>query len=68
MRQVSPGAAQSQSMGIASLIRISYRKAVGNFAMLERRLISFHMEFVMLNFSFEFHTVLWDFDEQFFLC
>ena len=35
--------------------------------MMVRRLISAHMDFVILNFSFEFHTILWAFDEQKFL-
>ena len=32
-----------------------------------RRLILARIEFVMLNFSFEFHTVLWVFNKQKFL-
>ena len=32
--------------------------------MLERSFISARMDLVMLNFSFEFHTVLWDFDKK----
>ena len=32
--------------------------------MMVRRLISSCMDFLMLNFSFEFHTVLWDFDKK----
>ena len=42
-------------------------KDVDIFAMLERRFISFPMDLVMLNFSLEFHTILWAFDKQHFL-
>ena len=35
--------------------------------MLLRRLILALMDFVMLNLSFEFHTILWVFDKQKFL-
>ena len=35
-----------------------------NIAMLDRRLMLAHMDFVMLNLSFEFCTVMRDFDEQ----
>ena len=53
-----PGTMQLQSMGITYLIGISYRKAVGNIDMQEKRLISARMDFVMLNFSFDFYTFL----------
>ena len=43
---------------------ISNWKAVRDVAMLERRLISVNIYFVMLNLSFESHTVLWALDEQ----
>ena len=39
-------------------------KAVGDDAMLERRFNSARMDLVILNFSFEFHTVLWFFDKK----
>ena len=32
--------------------------------MLERRLILDRIDFVMLNFSFEFYTALWAFDKK----
>ena len=37
---------------------------MGDAAMLERRLLSARIDFVMLNFSFEFHAVLWYFDKR----
>ena len=49
------------------LILIFQRKAVDNVFMLVRRLISARMDFVILNFSFELDTVLWDLDRQKFL-
>ena len=63
MRYISPETMQSQSVGIVHLIRISRRKAMSEFVMLERRFVSSHMDLVMLNFSFEFHTFLWTFDK-----
>ena len=40
---------------------------MGNIDMQEKRLISARMDFVMLNLSFEFHTVFWDFYKQSFM-
>ena len=37
---------------------------MGNIAMLEKRFTSSHIDFAMLNLSFEFHTILWAFDKQ----
>ena len=62
-RHASPDTVQSQSTGITCLIGISHRKEVGDVAILERRFISSRMDLGMLNFSFEFHTVLWTFDK-----
>ena len=56
--QVSSGTAQLQSIVITFLIGISHRKAASHIAMLEMRLILAHMNFVMVSFSFEFHSVL----------
>ena len=42
-------------------------KAVCDISMTERRFISAHMDFVILNFSFDFYTILWDFDKKKFL-
>ena len=50
------------------MIGISHQKDVGYIAMLGRRLISAYMDFVTLNFSFDFYTVLWAFDKQKFSC
>ena len=66
VRHVHPGTVPSHSVGITFLIGISHRKSVGYFAILEIRFVSSRMHLVMLNFSFEFHTVLWGFDKQFF--
>ena len=38
-----------------------------DISMMDRRFNSAHMDLVMLNFSFEFHSVLRDFDKQKFL-
>ena len=46
---------------------VSHRKAAGDVAMLERRVFSPRMNFAMLNFYFELHTVLWAFDKEIFL-
>ena len=59
--QASPGTVWLQCVGLMFLIGISYRKAVDNVSMLERRLILIRIDFVMLNLSFKFHDVLWDF-------
>ena len=64
---MSPLTAQSKSVGTTCLIGLSYRKDVGNVSMLERRFVSAHMDLVMLNFSFEFHTILWAFEKKKFL-
>ena len=64
MRHASPGTVQLYSIRIAFLIRISHRKAVGDISMLESRVISSRMDLAISNFSFEFHTFLWDFDKQ----
>ena len=37
---------------------------MGDVAMMERRFISAHMDLVMLNVSFDFYTILWDFYKQ----
>ena len=68
VKHTSPVTVQSQSAGIIFMIGISYRKAVGDVAMLERRFISARIVLVTLNFSFDFHTVLWDFLSKSFLC
>ena len=47
--------AQYQSAEIAYLIRISYRKAVDDVSILERKLISVQMYYLMLNFSLDTH-------------
>ena len=64
VRNVSPGTVKLQSAEIIFMIGISYRKYAGDATMLERRIIYAHMDFVTLNFSFEFHTLLWAFDKQ----
>ena len=46
------------------MIGISHRKTVCDVSIIERRFISVHMDLEILNFSFEFHTVLWAFDNQ----
>ena len=38
---------------------------MGDFSILEMRFVSARMELVMLNISFEFHTVLWALDKHF---
>ena len=63
VRHASPGTVQLYNVGSTCLIRISNLKSLGDFSMLERRLVSSHMDLVMLNFSFEFHIILWDFDK-----
>ena len=68
MKHTSPVTAQSQSICIIFMFGISYRNTVGDDAMLERRFISARMDLVTLNFSFEFHTVLWAFDKKNCLC
>ena len=40
---------------------------MGDVSMLKRRFVCARMDLVMLNFSFEFNTFLWDFDNQKFL-
>ena len=49
------------------MIMISYRKSVGGLDMLDRRLSSSLIGFVMMSFSLDFHTVLRDLDRQKFL-
>ena len=49
---------------MTGLIGISQRKAVKDVAILARRLILARADFVMLNFSFEFHTISWEFDKK----
>ena len=61
VRHMSVGTMQSQSVGIACLIGVCRRKAVGDVAMLEKRFMSDLMDLAMLNFSFKFHTILWAF-------
>ena len=63
MIHVSPGTVKSYSVGITCLIGVSHRKAVGNVVMLERRVVSSHMDLAMLNFSCEFYALLWAFDK-----
>ena len=58
----SPGIASSLSIGIMLLIGGSHRKAVGDVSILERKFSSARIDLAMLNFSFEFHTVLCTFD------
>ena len=67
MRHVYPGTAQFQFVGITFLIGISPGKTVEFFAILAMRLIPSYIDFVMLNFSFKFHTVLQAFNKQKFL-
>ena len=52
MRHAFSGNNQSQSSEIVYLIGISHLNAVGDVAILERRLISSRMGTAMLNFSF----------------
>ena len=58
MIQASPGTLQSQSVWMTCMICFSRSKSMGNATILVRKLISSRVDFVMLNFSFEFHTVL----------
>ena len=62
MTRAFPGTMQSYSIGITCFIGVSHRKAMGNVAILERRFNSDRMHLVILNFFFEFHTMLWAFD------
>ena len=43
---------------------MSHLKTVGEVPILEGSFISAHVCFIVLNFSFELHTVLWDFDKK----
>ena len=52
--QVSLGNVYSQATGMPCLIAIPQQKAAGDDDILGRCLILVHMEFVMINFSFEF--------------
>ena len=58
VRHGSPGTMKSYSVDITCLIGVSYRKAVGDVSMLEKRFNSEGMDLVILHFSFDSHTVL----------